>query len=146
MCDCGSTPSCNITAITKGEKGDTGATGSMPYLVYTASLAQAGTGAPVATVVSNTLGGTVVWTRTAQGLYLATLAGVFTAGKTMVIPPSNIYDFTLDGAYNVYAAGSGSVNTCFLKTGIVNSATGVAATDDDCLFAGLTFVEIRVYP
>lgn len=28
MCDCGSTPSCNITAITKGEKGDTGATGA----------------------------------------------------------------------------------------------------------------------
>lgn len=28
MRDCGSTPSCNITAITKGEKGDTGATGA----------------------------------------------------------------------------------------------------------------------
>ncbi len=28
MCDCGSTPGCNITALTKGEKGDTGATGA----------------------------------------------------------------------------------------------------------------------
>lgn len=52
-----------------------------PYKVYTAFLTQTGTNAPVATVMENTLGGTVVWTRSDVGIYIGTLAGVFTASK-----------------------------------------------------------------
>ena len=35
--------------------------GAASYLVYTALLTQSGTDAPVATVLENTLGGTVTW-------------------------------------------------------------------------------------
>lgn len=53
-----------------------------PYKVYTALLSQTGTSAPVATVLENTLGGTVVWTRNSVGNYSATLTGAFTFNKS----------------------------------------------------------------
>lgn len=56
-----------------------------PYKVYTALLSQSGTSAPTATVLENTLGGTVVWTRSGIGSYQATLTGsVYTSSKTVV--------------------------------------------------------------
>ena len=51
-------------------------------LVYTALLTQSGTDAPVATVLQNTLGGTVVWTYNDVGIYYGTLAGAFDENKT----------------------------------------------------------------
>ena len=54
------------------------------YKVYTALLTQSGTNAPVATVLENTLGGDVVWTRGAVGYYIATSVGLFTNNKTSV--------------------------------------------------------------
>jgi len=54
-----------------------------PYKVYTALLTQSGTDAPVATVLQNTLGGTVVWTRDDVGDYTATLSSAFTNNKTI---------------------------------------------------------------
>ena len=53
-----------------------------PYKVYTALLSQTGTSAPTATVLENTLGGTVVWTRVGNGSYRATLTGAFVLDKT----------------------------------------------------------------
>lgn len=53
-----------------------------PYKVYTALLSQSGTNAPVATVLENTLGGTVVWSYSGTGSYQATLTGAFTSQKT----------------------------------------------------------------
>lgn len=64
---------------------DLGGGGAAAYLVYTALLSQSNTDAPVATVLENTLGGTVVWTRNDVGDYSATLAGAFTEAKTAVI-------------------------------------------------------------
>lgn len=58
---------------------------SPSYLVYTALLSQSGTNAPVATVLENTLGGTVVWTYSSTGNYQATLAGAFPANKVFFI-------------------------------------------------------------
>ncbi len=52
--------------------------------MYTALLSQSGTDAPVATVLQNTLGGTLVWARTGVGVYTATLAGAFTENKTFL--------------------------------------------------------------
>ncbi len=52
--------------------------------IYRALLTQTTTNAPVATVLENTLGGTVVWTRSTNGIYVATLAAAFTTGKTLV--------------------------------------------------------------
>lgn len=51
--------------------------------VYKAIVSQIGTADPTAVVIANTLGGTVVWTRTAVGNYRATLAGAFPAAKTL---------------------------------------------------------------
>jgi hypothetical protein len=51
---------------------------------YAATLVQSGTNAPVATVLGNTLGGTVVWTRYAEGTFRGTLASAFTSGKTSI--------------------------------------------------------------
>lgn len=50
--------------------------------MYLALLTQSGTNAPVATVLVNTLGGTVVWGYVDVGVYSATLSGAFPSGKT----------------------------------------------------------------
>ncbi len=104
--------------------------GGASYLKYVALLTQTGTDAPVATVLENTLGGTVVWTRDDVGTYLGTLAGVFIENKTFAIIGS-----------------SGGQNGVFrVATDVVIVATldnsGVA-TDE--LLSG-TGIEIRVYP
>ena len=52
---------------------------------YTALISQTGTSAPTATVLENTLGGTVVWTRTGAGAYVATLSNAFTINKTFLL-------------------------------------------------------------
>jgi hypothetical protein len=49
---------------------------------YVALLTQSGTDAPVATVLENSLGGTVVWTRVQQGYFQGTLTGAFPDNKT----------------------------------------------------------------
>ena len=60
--------------------------GSAPtYKVYTALLTQSGTNAPVATVLENTLGGDIVWTRLGVGTYQGELISAFEFGKTFVI-------------------------------------------------------------
>jgi len=51
-----------------------------PYQVYTALLTQI-SGAPVATVLENTIGN-IVWTRSNAGQYVGTLSGAFVSGKT----------------------------------------------------------------
>lgn len=59
---------------------------NLGYTSYVALLTQAGAAAPVATILSNTTGGTVTWTRTSAGVYVATIASsVFTANKTWMI-------------------------------------------------------------
>jgi hypothetical protein len=57
---------------------------AIPYKIYNAILTQSEDSDPVATVLQNTLGGTVVWTRDSQGLYLGTLENVFVPNKTLV--------------------------------------------------------------
>jgi len=58
---------------------------SLGYTVYTALLNQTGTAAPVATILQNTTGGTIIWTRTSTGEYTATIANaLFTLNKTLV--------------------------------------------------------------
>lgn len=50
---------------------------------YTALLSQSGTGAPTQFVAVNTFSDSIIWTRSAQGVYIGTLAGAFTV-KTVV--------------------------------------------------------------
>lgn len=70
--------------------------------VYRALLTQTGTDAPVATVLENTLGGTVVWSYSDVGLYVGTLNGAFLAAKTC-LPPVNV-TATMDAAGNIYTS------------------------------------------
>ena len=76
----------NITVGSLASLINTGFAGG--YTVYTALLTQQGNqqaSVPVATVLQDTLVGTIVWTRTGVGAYTATIAnGVFTLNKTMV--------------------------------------------------------------
>lgn len=101
------------------------------YLVYTALLTQSGTDDPVPTVLENTLGGTVVWSRNGEGDYVGTLAGAFTVNKTWSIIQNNV------GAVVDYVIFNQDVNVVFLGT----NSNDLPA--DDKLFG--TCVEIRVY-
>ena len=47
---------------------------SLGYTVYTALLTQTGTNAPVATVLQNTTGGTIAWSYSNVGIYVATIS------------------------------------------------------------------------
>jgi hypothetical protein len=59
------------------------------HKVYRAILTQAGTAAPVATILENTLG-TVGFSRDDVGSYLITSAALFTASKTQVFATGSI--------------------------------------------------------
>lgn len=105
-----------------------------PYKVYTALLTQSGTAAPTDTVLENTLGGTVVWSRTSAGSYLGTLTGVFTASKTFCTATLGTY---LSGGSNSIALTKNSVNDVFLFTN-----RGTVGTD---AILNNASIEIRVY-
>jgi len=106
--------------------------GGAGYLVYTALLTQTGTDAPVATVLENTLGGTVVWSYDSQGSYLATLAGAFPAGKVFI--PTGITNTTNGEGFAADRVDDNSVSV----------TTGFSGLNNDVL--NTTSFEIRVYP
>ena len=55
------------------------------YTVYTALITQAGTAAPVATILKNNTGATFTWARTSSGTYTITASSnVFTSNKTLI--------------------------------------------------------------
>ena len=55
-----------------------------PYKVYSALITQTGTAAPTVTILGENDLGTIVWARTATGVYTGTLAAAFVASKTHV--------------------------------------------------------------
>ena len=66
------------------------------YTVYTASLTQAGTAAPVATIMQNTTGKTFTWARTGSGTYTITASSnAFTNNKTLVFYNLGEYTFSI---------------------------------------------------
>ncbi len=118
-----------------GSTVKTGSAGGASYLVYTALLSQTGTSAPVATVLENTLGGTVVWTRDDAGEYTATLSGAFTVNKTWLATPGFDWSSTLKYA-NI---GRTDANSLKLFT---TTEDGTTTADE---WTALP-IEIRVYP
>lgn len=106
------------------------------YARYVALLTQTGTDAPVATVLENTLGGTVVWTRDDVGVYYATLAGGFVESKTVVFVTPDAGFSTCDW---IQAAREDNNKILFISS---NIAAGVVNQEDSGPFC----VEIRVYP
>lgn len=109
--------------------------GGASYSVYTALLTQTGTDAPTATVLENTLGGTVVWARSDVGDYTGTLAGAFTENKTWFPSPN----FGWTNALKYANISRTDANVVQLYTTQDDSTT---ASDD---WADLS-IEIRVYP
>jgi len=106
-------------------------TDTRPYKIYVAILNQVGTSAPTATILENTLGGTVVWTRGGTGAYTATLSGAFVSAKTTVL--------VSNGAIN----GKNSTAGRFSNNEVSLSTYGFTALEDTAMVDGT--IEIRVY-
>lgn len=110
---------------------DTKVADSRPYKVYTALLSQSGTNAPVATILENTLGGTVVLSYSGVGSYVATLTGVFILNKTWCsITSTASADVTV-------TAGRSSDNTVNINSFLSGTLTNSIMSP--------TCLEIRVY-
>lgn len=108
--------------------------GSSNYKVYVALLTQTGINAPVATVIKNTLGGTVVWSRVSGGNYEGTLIGAFPDGKTAT--------FITNGQ----SLSTGDIHLYRFSDDVVNLSTasdGQTGSDGSIVKAS---VKIEVYP
>ena len=107
---------------------------SLGYTVYTALITQAGAAAPVATVLQNTTGGTIAWTRNSTGRYIATISGkTYVANKTAVIITSG---GNSDKFLKPVVSSTSTID-------IYNIDTGDSAVSDGVLET--TTVEIRIY-
>lgn len=102
-------------------------------LLYVANITQSGSSAPVATVLHNTLGGTVVWTRTTTGNYVGTLASAFPITRTHCQATRHFSDSVVDDT----RVGADTANT----VSILQTNGGVALD-------GMTKLQLRVevYP
>ena len=105
---------------------------SLGYTVYVASLIQAGTAAPVATVLQNTTGGTFTWSRTSTGQYKATISGITLPANKVVIFENATGDLNLGGKIT---------STTVIDIDQFSSGGGGYS---DGMLAG-TSIEIRIY-
>ena len=108
------------------------------YKVYRALLTQSGTDAPVATVLENTLGGTVVWSYDDQGTFVGTLSNAFTEGKTATYPVGLTDDTISIVDKPVVLFTRSSENNVRLKTGLDGVASNGVLSNST--------VQILVYP
>jgi hypothetical protein len=115
---------------------------NLGYTVYSALLTQTSTNAPVATVLQQTIPGTLTWSRLGIGNYVLTSNGTpFTANKTQV--------FINNGSGNTLSSGgSGTVyptrwESTTTDTIAIATATTVASPQDGNLTNAS--IEIRVY-
>jgi len=74
-----------MTTNYNGLQFSNGSLTNVTVKIYRALITQSGVGAPSATVLENTLGGTVVWAYSDVGRYTATLSSAFTANKTFLL-------------------------------------------------------------
>lgn len=88
-------------------------------------------GNPIATVLENTLGGAVVWTRQETGIYAGTLEGVFIDLKTAALIGNTNAAFS-----NAYRYSDDAVQVV-TNDNTLNAADG---------YLNKTPIEIRVYP
>lgn len=104
------------------------------YKVYTALLTQSGTDAPVATVLENTLGGNVVWSREDVGVYTGVLNGAFIQDKTFLYSKNKVYS---SDDSTEYSLSDSDINKVYVTT------TVAGALEDGVMLR--TPIEIRVY-
>lgn len=91
------------------------------------------TAAPVATVLENTLGGELVWTRAGEGSYVGTLVGAFPQEKTMIRMPV------------MYADGDGVIAGSLWQSEDQLSVTTVVGASSIDGVLSFSPVEILVY-
>ena len=106
------------------------------YKVYTALLTQTGTDAPVATVLENTLGGTVVWSYVDIGTFSGITTGKFLNNKTyLYINSASETGNMLDGLAGVSQISEDEINVITITSGadVSNNILNQAS------------IEIRVY-
>lgn len=124
------TPCANGTVTVNGVK------------VYRALISQTGTSAPTATVLENSLGGTVVWTRNAAGDYYGTLANAFPANKLVMR--------VFRGNYKpAYVGDDYFIDLVRISSNVIAIQTYAAGNLDDAILSaenGFDGVEILVYP
>jgi hypothetical protein len=140
-------------ALAKGMANWTPSTSSAAsYLVYTALLSQSGTDAPVATVLENTLGQTITWTRSALGRYDGTFSSGYDASKIFLYPLDNqgwvaMPVYTSSGGdigdhYYTFTASSGTK----IRIEFVTKAGVLAEWSSVLDFSTNIPVEIKIYP
>ena len=107
---------------------------NLGYVSYHALLTQAGVTAPVATVLQNSITGTMTWSRQAVGQYVITNDGTpFTAGKVLV--------FVNNGSHG----DDKLVGWLPVNTSNVSLTTGnLAGANADAVLTNAS-IEIRVY-
>lgn len=108
-----------------------------PYKVYTALLSQAGEDAPVPTVLENTLGETLSYTRIDVGIYVIATTGIFPQNKTWAVINTPSYD-----GNGPFALQIGRINNtqCEIYAYQLPNTLADLGTNDD-----RTSIEIRVY-
>jgi hypothetical protein len=134
-----------IFQFTSSQRNDIAAlqTAVGTYKEYVATITQSTTSAPAATVLNNTLGGTLVWTRSTTGTYLATLTAAFpTASKVVIL--TSVLKTDLDPLNDVplIAYTVNSANTIQFITATMDNA-GARTIADSAMDNSLI---IRVYP
>jgi len=110
--------------------------------VYRALLTQSGTSAPTATVLENTLGGTVVWTRSLAGVYIGTLSGAFPANKVVLF--INSFSPSASANFAHIDIWRFNDNTVRIQSLDVDLAGNTSNPTDDLMDS--TSVSILVYP
>lgn len=121
---------------------------SLPYVVggakvYRALLTQTAANDPVATVLENTLGGTVVWHRQDTAVYNGTLVGAFVLNKT-ALPAVNVTTLMDGSTFRLATFDRIDADRVRLQTAVVVLAPLSLTPTDELLIA--TYVEILVYP
>jgi hypothetical protein len=112
----------------------------LPYKVYSALITQIGTDAPTATVLQNTLGVTMTWSRVAEGVYKVTASsGIFLEAKTWTI--INNINIASAGYFDI---NRGSDTEVVVASSIYDSGTPPYIPADGIISA--LSLEIRVYP
>jgi len=124
----------NTTQIATTAFVTTATVGVRPYKVYTALLSQTSTNAPIATVLENSLGGTVIWSRNSTGDYTATLSGAFQMGKSW----GNITLSTNVAGYDAYITNPTANTMNLVITNVAGVLTEMSATSAS--------IKFEVYP
>ena len=108
--------------------------------VYVALLSQSGTDAPIATIIENTLGGSISYSRVTDGIYRATGVDLFPENKTAIFMGGALAD-----QYNNMSAAYASRSSGSVIDIITFVPSGMGGVPTDELLGGATIIKIEVY-